>query len=462
MLGAMKESGEPISDFMSFTGSMLGDDFLEVLVGRVTEQGQLDTAAGVRLSPFNTTGYRLLPSLTGDAVGQSVAVQPDGKILIAGRNFTTSTVATAIRLNADGSADNAFGTNGWLNTDLATGTFDFWMGLTLSWDGKMYLSGTASGDFAAGRYNTFDGAYDGSSTHMDQRLWFQQDVNFNVTSVTNDDSSALTGGVAVERYVYTPYGQRTVLDGQFNQIPDNISVLGINQGHQGLTHDAETGLVQNRHRYLHVTLGRFTSMDPHPDGPYVDGMNGFNYVRGGPVRFVDPRGLFLETAVSTTATAATGASAAAVAAGATVAGVGAGLGAAIYYSGVGDVIGTTSLGNSLGNLLYTPPTHYPPLPLRPQPPTLPITRQPPAQPPIQPPTLPVQPRVDPDPRRLPDPRPPTDPQRPPIDFGKGSCMCFNQKRPDSFDGYHYGSCTSSYECDCKCKGKGYKWGECWR
>jgi RHS repeat-associated protein len=118
---------------------------------------------------------------------------------------------------------------------------------------------------------------------MDQRLWYQQDANFNVTSVSNDV------GAVVERYVYAPYGERTVLHSDFTPVASNLSLFGVDEGHQGLTADAETGLVQNRHRYLHVTLGRFTSTDPLG---YADGLNHFRYVRGNPLVWLDPAGLF--------------------------------------------------------------------------------------------------------------------------------------------------------------------------
>jgi RHS repeat-associated protein len=77
----------------------------------------------------------------------------------------------------------------------------------------------------------------------------------------------------------------------FTPVASEASLFGVDEGHQGLSADAETGLVYNRHRYLHVTLGRFTSPDPHPQGRYVDGMNGYEYVGGGPVGAVDPLGL---------------------------------------------------------------------------------------------------------------------------------------------------------------------------
>jgi len=84
----------------------------------------------------------------------------------------------------------------------------------------------------------------------------QQDANFNVTSVSN------AAGATVERFRYTPYGQRTVLNDDFTADLDNTSDYSFDAGHQGLTHDAETQLVYNRARMLHPTLGRFISRDP--------------------------------------------------------------------------------------------------------------------------------------------------------------------------------------------------------
>jgi RHS repeat-associated protein len=77
----------------------------------------------------------------------------------------------------------------------------------------------------------------------------------------------------------------------FTPVAGGASLFGVDEGHQGLAANAETGLVYNRHRYLHATLGRFTSPDPHPQGRYVDGMNGYEYVRSGPVGALDTLGL---------------------------------------------------------------------------------------------------------------------------------------------------------------------------
>jgi len=52
-------------------------------------------------------------------------------------------------------------------------------------------------------------------------------------------------------------------------------------GHQGLKHDDETGLIENRNRMLNPATGRFQQRDPLG---YPDGMNryaGYHVMHGG-------------------------------------------------------------------------------------------------------------------------------------------------------------------------------------
>jgi RHS repeat-associated protein len=96
-------------------------------------------------------------------------------------------------------------------------------------------------------------------------------------------------GTILERHTYTPYGQRTVRDANWN-VQANTT-LANNVGHQGLTQDAETGLYYNRARYFHSTLGLFTQRDPLG---YVDGGSLVEYEGGRPVGLVDPSGLLTQ------------------------------------------------------------------------------------------------------------------------------------------------------------------------
>jgi hypothetical protein len=92
---------------------------------------------------------------------------------------------------------------------------------------------------------------------LDQRLYVQQDANYNVTSLIDNST-----GLVVERYVYDPYGRRTVLDADWSVDADGQSDVGMVYGHQGGRYDDVTHLAHFRNRDLHVLLGRWNRQDP--------------------------------------------------------------------------------------------------------------------------------------------------------------------------------------------------------
>jgi uncharacterized delta-60 repeat protein len=88
----------------------------------------------------------------------SVAIQGDGKIVVAGRAYISSTgfdLALA-RYNPNGTLDTSFGTGGKVTTDFGT-NYDGAFSLALQQDGKIIVAGQAVGralDFLLVRYNT--------------------------------------------------------------------------------------------------------------------------------------------------------------------------------------------------------------------------------------------------------------------------------------------------------------------
>jgi hypothetical protein len=76
---------------------------------------------------------------------------------------------------------------------------------------------------------------------LDERLYALQDANFDVTAIA--DAST---GTIVERYSYTPYGTRTIMDGSWGSRTSSSYDWTI--GHQGLAQDDESGLIGDRHR----------------------------------------------------------------------------------------------------------------------------------------------------------------------------------------------------------------------
>jgi uncharacterized delta-60 repeat protein len=97
-------------------------------------------------------------------VASAVAVQRDGRIVVAGRaNSSTSTDFALVRYNSDGSLDVHFGNAGKVTTDFRSA--DEVRAIALQRDGKIVAAGTTSSgadnDFALARYRT-DGSLDPS------------------------------------------------------------------------------------------------------------------------------------------------------------------------------------------------------------------------------------------------------------------------------------------------------------
>ena len=124
---------------------------------RYNTDGSLDTS-------FSGDGM-LTTDLGGDndvgAVGASLSLQTDGKILLGGYSYdgNANLNFALVRYNTDGSLDSSFSDDGMLTTDL--GGRDWGKSLSLQADGKILLGGTSNDNFALVRYNT-DGSLDSS------------------------------------------------------------------------------------------------------------------------------------------------------------------------------------------------------------------------------------------------------------------------------------------------------------
>jgi uncharacterized delta-60 repeat protein len=138
--------------------------FRELDLARYNLDGSLDSSFGI--GGKVATHLTDMGSAAGfDVAG--VAVRADGKILVAG---STNTISNdwdfgVVLYNADGTLDTAFGVNGVVITDLTVSTFtdDMPYALAVQTDGKFVLAGRSDQDsgsaFAMARYNA-DGTLD--------------------------------------------------------------------------------------------------------------------------------------------------------------------------------------------------------------------------------------------------------------------------------------------------------------
>lgn len=108
------------------------------------------------MTTFYSNGGQIFTEVGIEAFGSSVAIQTDGKILLAGRSLTGyANNLTLIRYNADGSLDSGFGKDGLVNIDSGNGGEGDWS-LIIQNDGKILVAGEArasSDGYALARFN---------------------------------------------------------------------------------------------------------------------------------------------------------------------------------------------------------------------------------------------------------------------------------------------------------------------
>ncbi len=115
----------------------------------------------------------------------------------------------------------------------------------------------------------------------DDRLYYVNDANFNVTALLD------TAGDALERYVYSPYGVATIYDATWTNTRSTSSYANVTL-YTGRELDPETGLYSYRNRYYSAELGRFVSRDRI--GDEGGDVNLYCYVGNRPIGSVDPLG----------------------------------------------------------------------------------------------------------------------------------------------------------------------------
>jgi uncharacterized delta-60 repeat protein len=160
VLGAYGSGGESVA--VQPDGKIVVAGFMREYFGlghlvlvRYGPDGSLDTS-------FDGDGLVVAPLPIPSGYACAVAVQPDGKLLLAGSAYSPDWDFALVRYNPDGSLDTTFGGTGRVVTAISPGD-DQAQFLTLQANGKILVAGYASNgtddDFALVRYHA-DGALD--------------------------------------------------------------------------------------------------------------------------------------------------------------------------------------------------------------------------------------------------------------------------------------------------------------
>lgn len=143
---ALQGDGKIVMVGTAHNGS--GDDFG---IARYNADGTLDSA-------FGTEGKVLTDFSNNTDEANGVAIQADGKIVVAGKVSSGGNMSFGIaRYNVDGSLDTTFNTTGKVVTDLSSGGEDTAYGVAIQADGKIVVAGRAGSSptqVALVRYNT--------------------------------------------------------------------------------------------------------------------------------------------------------------------------------------------------------------------------------------------------------------------------------------------------------------------
>jgi len=138
---ALQANGQIVAAGAAFDGASSSQFGL----ARYNSDGSLDAAFGV--------GGKLTTAVGDRSGANALAIQPDGKLVAAGFGSQgNSSVFALVRYDTDGSLDPSFGSGGVVTT--AIGADSEATGVALQPDGKIILAGFSDGNFALTRYET--------------------------------------------------------------------------------------------------------------------------------------------------------------------------------------------------------------------------------------------------------------------------------------------------------------------
>jgi uncharacterized delta-60 repeat protein len=171
--------------------NLYGSRNYDFCIARFNSNGTLDTT-------FGTCGKVIQSISSSYDKGYSLAIQPDGKILLGGYCRGVSNIDFCIaRFNSNGTLDNSFGTNGKVIQSIGSAN-DSGRSLTIQSDGKILLGGDCSNgsniDFCIARFET-NGTLDnsfGSSGKVIQPIGSSLDYGYSLA--IQPDGKILLGG----------------------------------------------------------------------------------------------------------------------------------------------------------------------------------------------------------------------------------------------------------------------------
>jgi uncharacterized delta-60 repeat protein len=202
---------QPDGKFVVAGRTLVSQNDSDFALARYNSDGSLDSGFGIG-------GKVITPLFSNEDQANSLAIQQDGKIVVAGKTLTSSLNAdfALARYNIDGSLDTSFGTGGKVLTDFF-GDFDQATTLLIQSDGKIVAAGSAGGFFAFARYNT-NGSPDNTLNTNGQSIYFSIFGEIGAIVKQNDGKIIAAGQVTSGSptvFAVTRFNNNGTLDSSF-------------------------------------------------------------------------------------------------------------------------------------------------------------------------------------------------------------------------------------------------------
>ncbi|MEO7801572.1 MAG: Ig-like domain-containing protein, partial [Ginsengibacter sp.] len=182
-------------------------------IARYNTNGSLDNS-------FSNDGLQTTDFSSSDDYGNSLALQSDGKIVVAGGTSNGALDYSIARYNIDGTLNNNLSLDGKQTTDFHS-SFDDGKSLALQSDGKIVVGGysetNVSRDFALSRYNT-DGSLDNSFSNDGKQLTAVTDGSNEISGLAIFDNKLYAVGTGNNR-LFVGVVARYLLDDNTNTPP---------------------------------------------------------------------------------------------------------------------------------------------------------------------------------------------------------------------------------------------------
>jgi uncharacterized delta-60 repeat protein len=203
---AIQPDGKIVAAGFSWSDGFTGIDFA---IDRYNPDGSLDTN-------FDSDGKVTTDFGASFETAWSVAIQPDGKIVAAGSMGDAFDEDFAlVRYNPDGSLDTSFGGGGMVTTSFGGFEFERAFGVAIQPDGRIVVAGFSGSDFALARYKR-DGSLD-NSFDSDGKVITDFGSEDSARSVAiQPDGKIVAAGHAEEHFALARYSRDGTLDTSFD------------------------------------------------------------------------------------------------------------------------------------------------------------------------------------------------------------------------------------------------------